>query len=167
MCRAKSGIAVRVDEQTLKIYTLPGEDSHEAIREHFNLIDDGILSRYQTPVECVPVTGIGPNVEDYDFIFDDHRPNWWTDQMTSEAKAFLVKTFVAELQDNAYNAVNCQLDLHSLTVLPEHCTLTPGGWLDLSSLTVLPEHCTLTPGGWLDLSRSMDKNTRQRIKFML
>ena len=128
MCRAKSGVAVRVDEQTVKVYTLPGEDSHEKIRAHFHMSDRGELSRYATPVECVPMTGIGAHEGDYDFIFDDCRPEWWTDAMSADAKTFLVKTFVDELASGAYNGA---LNLSSLTSLPDNCTLTPGGGLYL------------------------------------
>ena len=162
MCLAKSGIAIYVDEQTVKVYTLPGVDSHEHIREHFHLSDRGELSRFATPLECIPITGIGANEADYELVFDDCRPTWWTDQMSADAKRFLVKTFVDELMSGAYKEF--ALNLRRLTSLPDNCTLTPGGWLDLRSLTSLPDNCTLTPCGGLDLRSNMDKTLIARIK---
>ena len=44
------------------------------------------------------------------------------------------------------------LNLSSLTTLPEGVSLTAGDSLDLSSLTTLPEGVSLTAGGYLDLS---------------
>ena len=184
MCLAKSGIAIYVDEQTVKVYTLPGDDSHEQIREHFHLSDRGELSRFATPLECIPITGIGANEADYELVFDDCCPTWWTDQMSADAKACLVQAFVNELADGAYKEFslnlrrltslpdNCTLtpggglDLPSLTSLPEGCTLAPGGYLDLCSLTVLPEGCTLAPGGELYLSKNIAATLLARIKTM-
>jgi len=48
--------------------------------------------------------------------------------------------------------VETDLDLSSLTTLPEGVSLTAGDYLDLSSLTTLPEGVSLTTGGSLYLS---------------
>ena len=67
MCRVISGVAVRVDEATVKVYTLRHHDSHEAIRMEFGLGDTSLLHRFQTPVELVPVGDV-----------DLRDTSWWT-----------------------------------------------------------------------------------------
>ena len=85
MCLHKAGIAVRVDDETVRLYFLEKDDSHQKIRDHYKLSDSGALSMYQTPVEFVPVRGC-EKIDQYDFVFDASRPDWWTDGMTEQCK---------------------------------------------------------------------------------
>jgi len=146
MCQHKSGIVVRVDETTCKIFCLPREDSHSKIREHFNLSDDSLLGRFQTPVEFVPVRGLD-KIEDYDFKFDDNKPDWWRDEFEAEAKRVLF----AQSQLDIADVFPGKLDLKSLTTLPAGCKLEAGFTLYLNSLTTLPAGCKLSAGSDLDL----------------
>lgn len=84
MCHHKSGIAVNIDESHVKVYTLVQEDSHEKIRDHFNILDNLAFGRFQTPVELQPIKGL-QNISDYKFSFDGDKPSWWTDRMTDQA----------------------------------------------------------------------------------
>ena len=149
MCQAISGIAVKNGED-IKVYTLRHEDSHQKIRDEYKIRDDNRPgSQYQTPVELIPVRGLF-KLGDMDFKFDAGRPDWWTDEITEEAKKQLFAAWMARwegkiLQFDGY------LYLRSLTTLPEGVTLEAGGHLDLSSLTTLPEDVTLKAGGSLDL----------------
>jgi hypothetical protein len=45
----------------------------------------------------------------------------------------------------------CNVDLRSLTALPEGTTFSNGGYVDLPSLTALPEGTTFSNGGYVDL----------------
>ena len=165
MCQFRSGIAVRVDESTVRVYMLSDDDSHEEIRKHYRLTDDGELSRYQTPVELVPVRGLFRR-EDYDFVFDAGKPDWWVDGMMEQAVDVLFPAALTRLEGttgdlNLRSLVTLpegvtlhaggDLDLYSLTTMPEGVTLHAGGYLNLRSLTTLPEGVTLHAGGYLNL----------------
>ena len=141
MCRTKSGIAVLANDE-LKVYHLPGEDSHEKIRQHYNIQDGlGAGATRQTPVECIPVRGV-EKLADFDFTFDDGQPAWWAEAFTRQAKRELWRAFRAEWDGKTLKRGG-NLYLRSLTSLPEGVTLEAGGDLDLSSLTSLPEGVTL------------------------
>ena len=147
MCMHKSGIVVLIDETTIKVFCLPGEDSHSKIREKYGISDSSAIGRYQTPVEFKPVRGI-ESIDQYDFVFDASRPDWWRDEFEEDAKRIL---FHASQEDSA-DGFTGGLDLRSLTSLPANAQLTAGGYLDLSSLTSLPADAKLTAGGYLYLS---------------
>ena len=115
MCQFKSGIAVRIDESTIRIHTLPCDDSHQHIRDAIGIRDTGDLSRNQTPVELVAVRGLA-KIDDFDFTFDDARPYWWTDTMTEQAKYALFAAAQADLHAMIFSG---SLYLGSLTSLPE------------------------------------------------
>jgi hypothetical protein len=150
MCQAISGIVVKSGDD-VKVYTLHHSDSHEDIRNECKIKDDlSASSQYQTPVELVPVRDLF-NVDGMDFKFDAERPTWWTDEMTNSAIRQLHKAWMNRW-DGKTLVFNGNLDLSSLTTLPEGVTLESGGNLDLSSLTTLPEGVTLKLGGNLDLS---------------
>ena len=151
MCQFISGIAVKNGE-AVTIYTLPREDSHTAIRAHFDIRDDGGpgASR-QTPVELVPVRGF-ERVEEYDFIFDDGRPDWWTDEMTETAKRELFRAARARW-DGKSLAMGRDVYLGRLTSLAEGVSLKAGGNLGLGSLTSLPKGVSLTSGRDVYLGR--------------
>ena len=130
MCQHKSGIAVKVSEVEVKVYFLAGEDLHQKIRDHFSLNDSSALSRYQTPIEFIPVRGIEA-IEQYEFKFDDSRPEWWTDDMTEEAKRVLFAASQVDLKSKKFIG---DLDLGSLTTLPANAKLTAGGSLDFPKI---------------------------------
>ncbi len=62
-----------------------------------------------------------------------------------------IKHLESLLNDKRELVVDGNLDLGSLTTLPENTTLSAGGYLDLRSLTTLPENTTLSAGGDLYL----------------
>ena len=135
MCRFKSGIAVRRGDQ-VDVLTMPGEDSHTTIREYHKVPEasGGLADRYQTPVEMAPIRGIA-SPDDYEFVFDAGKPEWWTDSMTDRAKQQLWQAIQDELA-NGFDAYrdSSSLDLSSLTSaeglkLPDSVR----GYLDLSS----------------------------------
>ena len=59
---------------------------------------------------------------------------------------------ITEVQATGKEKIGGDLDLSSLTTLPDGCQLSAGGSLDLRSLTTLPDGCQLSAGGSLDLS---------------
>ena len=67
-------------------------------------------------------------------------------------KEFCKKYNLSEAQFLGKEKIEGNLDLRSVTTLPENCSLTCGGDLDLSSLKTLPENCSLTCGASLILS---------------
>lgn len=132
MCQYISGVAVK-DGETVRVYTLPDKDSHSDIRETYKIRDDaGPGAQLQTPVELVPVRGLD-RVEDFDFVFDAERPAWWTDEMTEEATRQLFTVHQARYRDGKIVMAG-NLDLSSLTSLPEGVSLTAEGNLDLGRL---------------------------------
>ncbi len=153
MCHSQSGIAVRIDETSVRVYTCLDTDSHSDIRERCGLSDGANpMSRYQTPVELVPFRGM-KRVEDFYFRFDAGRPKWWTDSMTGQAKSQMFAAFSAHWDGDVFQHAG-YLNLRSLTSIPEGVTLSVGGYLSLHSLTSIPEgfrpvcreYCTL--GRW-------------------
>ena len=145
MCQVKSGEAVYAGGD-LRIYHLPGEDSHNAIREHFHIRDGlGAAASRHTPIECIPVRGLF-DIEDYDFVFDAGRPDWWEEWMTERAKHELFAAWMAEW-DGKTLVRKGYADLRSLTEIPAGVTLRIGGYADLSSLTTIPAGVTLRIGG--------------------
>jgi hypothetical protein len=170
MCKFISGVAVLADGQ-LKVYTLRDTDSHVEIYRHHKIRDDGSPgATRQTPVELIPVKSL-ERVEDMEFMFDDQRPDWWTDEHTEQAKAQLFSamrerwdgdtlrfkgdlylSFLTSLPANAKLSAGGDLYLRSLTSLPANAKLSAGGDLYLSFLTSLPANAKLSAGGDLDLS---------------
>ena len=151
MCQSISGVAVKSGD-SVKVYTLRDEDSHEAIRKEYG-IGDGLepSARYQTPVELVPVRGLR-RLEDMDFIFDDERPDWWDDEMTEEAKRQLFSVWLLRW-DGDILSMKGSLNLGSLTSIPKGVTLKAGGDLYLGRLTSIAQGVTLKAGGDLYLER--------------
>jgi len=150
MCRKKSGVAVKSGNDVV-VYTIPGNDSHSDIREKHNLRDDAsLMARYQTPVEFVPVRGMF-DIKDYDFEFDESRPEWWTGAMTKSAKKQLFRAAMDEWDGKTLEA-GLDINLSSLTTLPDGVTLKAGRYIYLNSLTTLPEGVTLKAGGGIFLA---------------
>ena len=147
MCRLISGVAVLTGE-TVKVYTLPDSDSHSDIRSKFNIRDDDGAGNRQTPIEYIPV---GPldSFDEWKFLFDDERPDWWTDDMTDQAIRQLISAFRDRHENWKFKGL---LDLGGtqITALPDG--LSVDGWLNLSGtqITALPDG--LSVGGWLNLS---------------
>jgi hypothetical protein len=66
-------------------------------------------------------------------------------------KKFCKEHNITENQFKGIDKIEGNLDLSSLTSIPEGFNPTVGGNLDLSSLTSIPEGFNPTVGGWLDL----------------
>ena len=62
-------------------------------------------------------------------------------------KEFCQKYGISEAQFYGNEKIEGNIDLRSLTTIPEGCNLTAGGYIDLESLTTIPEGCNLTAGG--------------------
>ncbi len=151
MCQFRSAVAVyNSTDDTVTLRFLAGQDSHTRIREQNGIRDDGSpgASR-QTSLEYVPTDLL--NLDSYQLQFDAERPDWWTEEHTVQA----VRQFQADITPQIAARRwewGGDLDLRSLTALPEGVTLSAGGYLDLRSLTALPEGVTLKAGGGLYLN---------------
>jgi hypothetical protein len=143
----------------VKVCTLPDSYSYSN--------DDGGVGYRQTPVKYSPGSRLD-SFDDWKFLFDDIRPDWWTNDMTESAERQLIAAFRSRWDGKHYKG---SLDLRGtgITALPDG--LTVSGWLDLSGtgITALPDGLTvggcldlegtsittlpdnLTVGGWLDL----------------
>ena len=155
MCKKKSGVAVKSGDEVV-VYTLPGNDRHTDIREKHNLRDDvSLMARYQVPVEFIPVRGLF-EIEDYEFAFDESRPEWWTDAMTESAKKQLFRAAMDEW-DGKTLKVDRDINFSSLISIPEGVTLEAGWNIYLDSLTSMCEGVTLKAGWniYLDSLTSM------------
>ena len=161
MCQHKSGIAVKRSETEITVYFLKQEDSYQKIRDHFGIIDAGPLAINQTPVEFVPVRGC-EKIEDYDFRFDDSRPDWWKDEMTDEARRVL---FAASQVDIRGEWKGGRADFRSLTDAKGLSSLTSiGRQAYFSSLTDAEGLSGLTRiGGQADFGSLTDA---KKAKFM-
>jgi len=145
MCKFKSGVAVKINEDDVKIYTLRGEDSHTEIRNEYNIRDDdGAGATRQTSVELIPVRGLSKK-EDYDFIFDAGKPDWWTDNMTISAVNQLFSAVKVEIVNNTIKYKG-NLELNSLTTLPKSIILESDWNIYLGSLKSMSEGITLEAG---------------------
>jgi len=164
MCQFKSGVAVKISEDDVKIFTLKGEDSHTEIRKEYNIRDGvGAGSTRQTPVELIPVRGLLKK-EDYKFVFDAYRPDWWTDNMTVSATNQLFSAVLAEIVNNTIKYEG-SLDLRSLTTLPKGITIEVGENINLDSLEVLPEGAILKAGEdiYINSLTSMSKGATIKV----
>ena len=170
MCRYRSSIAVRVDDSTVRLLFVDGNDSHEEIRRQHHISDGGgLLDRYQTPLEWSPAHDL-LDLDSYRLTFDAGKPNWWTEAHTESAlgqyraeatprleslrwewRGSLDLSGLTSLPDGASLGAGGSLHLSALTSLPDGASLSAGGSLHLSSLTSLPESASLTAGGDLDL----------------
>ena len=115
MCRFKSGVAVKIDECRVRVYTSTETDSHFELIEANN-IQDGMsgksLSERHVSVEYVP--GEGANLiapvsngwEGWTFTFDTDRPDWWTDMHTRDAIRQLREAVCAHINGVNYRPVN-------------------------------------------------------------
>jgi hypothetical protein len=143
MCEYRSGIATLVDD-VVTVYTLPGNDSHEDIRERHG-IRDGCTDYRQAPVELVPTTLW--DYDTYQLDWDGRRPEWADDAVADQVREYLLRVCRAD------DLTKWGGDLHlgKLTSLPAGAKLSAGGNLYLGKLTSLPASAKLSPGGNLDL----------------
>lgn len=142
MCKFRSAEACyNFDTGGVELKFLPNDDSHTAIRKANNVAeDDGspMQSRH-TPLEYVP-HGALDDFGTYELVFDAGRPDWWTDEHTSQATRAFRANITAILAAGAL-IWEGNLNLGNLTSLPAGVTLEAGG--DLNSLTSLPEGVTI------------------------
>ena len=104
MCEFKSGIAVRISEEEVRVYTLPLIDSHTVIREKHGIKENGLglLSNMSTPVELIPQS-LHPNfkkISSWKFKFDADKPDWWTEGMTEQATRQLMEAAKADFEND-------------------------------------------------------------------
>ena len=150
MCKCISGIAVKSGD-SVKVYTSSKSDSHSDIRDEFNIRDDNSpVADRQTPVELIPVTSL-TDVSGMEFMFDDERPDWWTDNMTDDATRQLYRALKMRWDGNVFS-FDGHIVLNSLASIPEGVTITAGGHVNLGSLTSIPEGVTITAGGHIVLN---------------
>jgi len=147
MCQYRSGKGVYVDDEYIRLHTLPDNDSHTKICESSGIHeeDGSALRNKQTPLEYVPSNNAdlrNPRGKDWKLIFDAGKPDWWTDAHTTD----VIRQF-CDVIDGDWNGNILKrsgyLDLRSLTAIPEGVTLSAGGYLDLRSLTAIPEGVTV------------------------
>ena len=153
MCQFKSGIAVRISESEVEVRISPLEDSHTKIREKFNISEDNLgLSRYSTPVELIPTKLDFEDNSCWKLVFDDNKPDWWTEGMYDQCIDQLFKAakedFDALMSGKEYPG---SLDLSELTSIPQGFNPTVGGDLFLDSLKSIPSDFNPTVGGNLYL----------------
>jgi len=151
MCKCISGIAVNIGDG-VKMYTHTDTDSHTEIRRFHHICDDSsAAASRQTPVELIPVRGLGLlDIGEMGFVLDAEKPRWWTEEMQEEATRQLHSAWLKRWKGKRL-IFKGYLDLRSLTSIPEGVTLSAGGYLDLESLTSIPEGVTLSAGGDLYL----------------
>lgn len=172
MCEAISGVACQSGED-VRVFTLPDSDRHSEIRKHYSIRDGlGAGATRQTPVELVPVRGLGlEDPRDMLFGFNAGCPGWWTEAMTRDAVRQLHRAWLRRWKGKTLDfpgdvwlnsltslpaGVTLRADgriyLRSLTALPKGVTIEAGRDLNLEHLTALPAGVTLRAGGNLDLS---------------
>jgi len=133
MCRYRSGEVVKIDGG-VKVYALPGEDSHTKIREKYCITDDySGLGHCHCPIEFVP-RGELDEYDKYELIYNDRRPEWITDAI--EADICRQMRRIVKADDFANWAGNLDLaDCTGLTSLPDG--MTAGGYINLAGCTGL------------------------------
>ena len=147
MCQTLSGVAVKSGD-TVKVYTLRNNDSHEAIREEYNIRDR--LHDHATPIELIPVRGM-KKLDEMDLVYDAGRPDWMSDDLEREARLQMWRAWRQRWDGDTFSSGG-DLYLSSLTAIPEGVTISAGGGLNLRSLTAIPEGVTLKAGSYLYLS---------------
>ena len=104
MCEFKSGIAVKLNEEEVRVYTLPLIDSHTLIREKHGIKENGLgmLSNMSTPVELIPRRfPLNFKKSSYwQFKFDADKPDWWIEGMTKQAVRQLMEAAKADFEND-------------------------------------------------------------------
>ncbi|MDD5353060.1 MAG: hypothetical protein PHS93_07875, partial [Candidatus Omnitrophica bacterium] len=156
MCHYRSGEPVFIDETSISLKTLPHNDCHTTIRKKHNIgEDDGSpFHSKHTPVEYVPGEGAdlrNPGGKGWELIFDDIKPEWWTDAHTKDTIRQFCDVIRGDWNGDKLEYPGSDLDLSSLTTIPAGVTLSAGSNLNLSRLTTIPAGVTLSAGGYLNL----------------
>ena len=154
MCQTRSGVAVYMGEDSVRL-CLCDTDSHSEIRRHHNIRDDGGAGDRQTPLEYVPGADFC-DLETWELIFDAGRPEWWTEAMTSS----VIRDFRADLRPKVAKlatgvwdgdlSLNCKLLPSGLSALT-----SIGGDVDFPSLTDASGLSALTSIGGYAYFRSL------------
>ena len=153
MFQFKSGIAIQGSESEVSVRVLPLNESHANIRKKDNINEDNLgLSRYSTPVELVPTRLDFEDRSCWELVFDAGKPDWWVDRMTDQCIDQLLKAAKSDIEaiigGQTYEK---DLNLGSLTSIPDGFNPTVGGDLYLESLTSIPDGFNPIVGGSLDL----------------
>ena len=163
MCQYRSAVVTMFNDN-LKIYTLDGEDSHEDIREKYNIKDDYTTANRQEAIEFIP-TGMLFDYKSYELRWDDIKPDWATPDVEDK----IIRKMINICKKDDLSNYKGYLYLYSLTSIPEGTTLSAGGYLYLSSLTSIPEGVTLSAGGDLNLESltSIPKGVKVNAQYIL
>ena len=142
MCKTISGIALLTGD-TIVVRTHPdGLENHSDIREYHNIRDDNSpIANRQTPIEYNPGSTLD-SCSDWELVFDDERPDWWTDDMTEEAERQLWRIYRSRWDGSTYNGNLNLRGCTGLTSLPENMTCGNLNLCDCTGLTSLPENMT-------------------------
>ena len=133
MCQHRSYIVL----ESGKVLSLEKDDSHEKIREAFNVRDTNLEAGRQTSLEMLPVDLT--DCSTWKLHFDSTKHDWWTDNHEKAVREQLRRDHAKYWhKKNGVYVFGGNLDLRSLTSLPANAKLSAGGDLDLSSLTSLP-----------------------------
>jgi len=175
VCQFKSGIAVRINESEVSVKVLKLNDSHTDIHDKYYIRNcNHGLSRFSTPVELVPTKLDFEDQSCWTLVFDDCKPDWWTECMTDQCISQLLKAakddFAALKKGRKYCSNSLSMDrltsipegfnpnvrfnlyLNGLTRVPEDFKPTVGGDLHMPSLTSVPESFNPKVGGCLILT---------------
>ena len=137
MCQCISGVAV-LSGETVKVFTSTKSDSHNNIREVFGIRDDNSpFADRQTPVELIPTTSL-TELKGMKFVFDDKRPDWWTDNMTDDATRQLFSALNNRWDGNVFS-LDGDINLGRLKSISAGVTLSAGSDLNLYRLTNIPK----------------------------
>jgi len=168
MCRFKSGIAIKASDSEVDVRVLPLNDSHANIRKKDNINEDNLgLSRFSTPVELIPTRLDFEDRSCWELVFDAGKPDWWVDRMTDQCIDQLLKAAKSDIEaiigGQTYEK---DLDLRSLTSIPDGFNPTVGGDLYLHRLTSIPDGFNPIVGGYLFLNSltSIPDSVRQNVK---
>jgi len=154
MCQFKSGVIKRSGYDVI-VHTLPFEDSHFMIREHFNIGDKGLDKLFYESVELIPTQ---LNFEDKSYWkleFDDisGNPFWWNDKINETVITQLLQAAKADFDAIMSGQVRKgDLYLCSLTSIPDNFNPIVTGHLDLNGLSSVPQGFSPQVGGSLYLS---------------
>ncbi len=137
MCKHRSAKVTYFNDE-LKVYTLEGNDSHNDIAEKFNIKDDITTASRQSSCEFIP-NGELFDYDSYKLQWDDVKPDW----ATPDVEEMIICKMIKICKTDDLSNWGGDLNLSSLTAIPNGVTLSAGGGLNLSSLTAIPNGVTL------------------------
>ena len=164
MCKFRSAVAIK-DGDTVKLMMLPGEDSHEKIRTHYNIRDgEGASASRQTPVEYYPTRTL-KSWDGWILEFDADRPDWWTDAMT-ESATHQFQSDITPIIASGFDGWTGYLDLRSVTSIDGVTFGAIGGYIDLHNVTSIDGVTFGAIGGYLNLHNvtSIDAKQHRKVK---